>query len=146
MNRPMSARSDLLLVGEGTGSGRPDPDRHVEVDGGTVLRVEGADPGGHLGPPVTTLGAVAPVAEAGHEFDERLGDASHVPTRGAGRLGEPVAGSDGTTTWNGVLRPTAERRRIGEARDHVEELDDRTRPTVGEQQWQGVLVGRPRRG
>ena len=60
-----------------------------------------------------------------------------------GGFGEPVAGQRRHHHVEGVLRPTAERRRIGEARDHVEELDDRARPAVGEQQRQGALVGRP---
>ena len=40
----------------------------------------------------------------------------------------------------GVLRPAAERRGIGESRDDVEELDDRARPTVGDEQREGVRV------
>ena len=56
-------------------------DRHVEVDGGAVLRVERADPGRDLRAPVAALRAVARVAEPVHQLDERARDAPRVPPR-----------------------------------------------------------------
>ena len=40
-----------------------------------MLRIEGADPGRDLGTPVAALRAVARVAEAAHQLDERARDA-----------------------------------------------------------------------
>ena len=87
--------------------------------------------------------AVAPIVEAGHEGDERLGDPSHVPATNAGRLREPVAGQRRRHHMDRICRPTTVRRGIGESRDHLEELDDRAWPTMGEEQRKGALVGRP---
>ncbi len=57
----------------------------------------------------------------------------------AGWAGEAVAGEGGDHQVEGVGRVAAVGRRVGQRADHVEELDDRARPAVGEDQRQRVL-------
>jgi len=43
----------------------------------------------------------------------------------------------------GVIRTSAERRRVGQWIDDLELLDDRARPSVGDDQWKGIRMLRP---
>ena len=78
----------LFLLGDRERLRRRGGDRHVEVERGAVLGVERREPGRDLRAPVAALRAVARVAEAPHQLDERVRDAPDVPTRSARRLGE----------------------------------------------------------
>ena len=91
--------------------------------------------------PVAALRAVAVVAELGHELDEGLRDAPRVPAALACRPGERR--SRAATARRRGRRPPRRRRapRVGERADDVEELDDRARPPVHEQQRQRVGFG-----
>ncbi len=111
------------------------------MDGGTVLGIERADPGRHLGSPVAALGAVVRVVESAHELDERPGDALHVPAPRAGWFGEPVARERGRHHVEGVAGVAAVGLGIDQSRDDVEELDDRTGPAVDEEQRKRIRVG-----
>ena len=53
---------------------------------------------------------------------------------------KPNPGSDGSTTWKASPAIAAVGGRVGERTDHVEELDDRARPSVGEHERHGVLL------
>ena len=110
-----------------------------------VLRIERADPRRDLRAPVAALRAVARVAEAVHQLDERPRDAPHVPAARARGLREAVArAATGATTWNASAALAAVRLRVGQPRDDVEELDDRAGPAVREEQRQRVRVRRAR--
>ncbi len=103
----IAARSAWSASVSGTrvfGRGR---DRHVQVDGRAVLRVERADPRRDLGTPVPALRAVALVAEAAHQLGERPRDARHVPAARPCRLREPVAGQRRHDDVEGVRGPPA---------------------------------------
>ena len=74
-----------------------------------MLGIERRDPRRDLGSPVAALRAVARVAEATHQLDERVRDAPHVPARGARGLGEAVARQGGRDHVERVLGATAVR-------------------------------------
>ena len=103
---------------------------------GSSAPIRGRD----LGAPVAALRAVARVAQATHQLDERPGDAPHVPAARARRLREAVTRQRGRDDVEGVGGVAAVSLRLGEPWDDVEELDDRARPAVGEEQREGVRV------
>jgi len=89
---------------------------------------------------VAALGDVAGVAQAGHELGPRLGEAGGVPTELGWRGREAVPGERRQHEVKGVLGATAVRGRVGERADDLEQLDDRARPAVRDDQRQRVLV------
>ncbi len=118
--------------------------RHVEVDARAVLGVRRPDPGRDLRTPVAALRAVAVVPEPRHQRDEGTGDPGDVPAARPRGLREAVARQRRRDDVERVLRLTAERLRGREPGDDVEELHDRARPPVGEEQRQRVGVLRSR--
>ena len=95
-----------------------------------MLGVDRGEPGRHHRAPVAALRAVAVVAEARHQLRPRLRDALHVPAR-----------------LRRDARPAVARKRrrddvevFAERFDHVEELGDRARPAVRDDQRQRVRV------
>ena len=82
--------------------------------------------------------AVAFVTEPAHEGGERLASPIRMPSGSHGRAREPV-------TWNGradhverIAPVTSVRGRIRKRSEHLEELHDRPRETVREQQGKGI--------
>ena len=142
----MAARSACSSSVSGDRSSGARRDRHVEVDARAVLGIERADPRRDLRAPVAALRAVARVPEARHQLDERACDARDVPA--ARRASGPRSRSRAATARSRGTRRrrAAVRLRVGEARDDVEELDDRARPAVDEQQRERVRVRRSARG
>ena len=91
-------------------------------------------------PPVSALRDVARVAQPLHEHVPRTADALHPPA-GLGRSRrEAEARQRRNHDVEGVLRPAAERRRIGERTDELDLLEDRARPSVRDDQRQRVRV------
>src|SRR5690606_34093897 len=96
---------------------------HVEVYADAAPAIA-AELGGDHRAPVTALGAVAFVAEPGHQLVPGDRDALHPPA-GAGRFaGEPVAGQ---------RRAHHVETALGQRADHLGELHHRTRPAVGDE-------------
>jgi hypothetical protein len=115
-------------VGAGVGAGG----QVVHVYADDVVGSYGAQGQGDAGAEVAALGAVPVVAEAVHELGPGGGDPNDVPAAFVGRAGEAVAG-DGWDDQVEVLRQRF---------DHVQELEERTGPAVGEDQRDGVRPGR----
>ncbi len=112
-------------------------DVHADDPAGSYPADERADEGAH----VPTLHAVALVAEPVHQLGERGGGAAVRPAGLGQRTGESVARQRRDDQMEGVGGVAAVRRRVGERADHVEELHDRARPAVQEQQRGGVRLG-----
>jgi hypothetical protein len=130
-------RLGLVLFG-----GRRARHRHVHVHAHHVVGVDHPEQGGDRRAPVTALGAVAVVAQAPHELGPRLGDAAHAPARLGGLLAEAVARQRRAHHVEGVGRVAPVGGRIHQRAERVEELDDRPRPAVGEDQRQRLGVRR----
>ncbi len=135
--RAHAVEEPLLL--EGDVLGHRDRGRHVEVDARAVLGVGERDLARHEVAPVAALRDVAVVAEPRHELGPRPCDAARVPAALDGGSGEPVAGEARHHHVERVGGIAAVRSRVAERLDHVEELDERTRPPVGEQQRERAL-------
>ena len=100
-----------------------------------------ADRGGHRRAPVAALRDEAFIAEPLHQRDPRGGDPLDRPAlRRAVR--KAVAGERGRDEVEGVARVAAVRGGIGERADHLEELDHRSRPAMGDDQRQRVRFRR----
>src|SRR6266508_4243201 len=84
--------------------------------------------------------AVALVTEPAHQLGPGPGHPGAVPAGVAGGAGEGVPGNRRHHDVEGVRRVPATRPRVGQRPDHVEELDDRGRPAVREDQRQGVRL------
>ena len=111
---------------------------------GAVLGVGERELRRHDGAPVAALRAVAVVAERGHELGPRARDAPGVPAALGRRARERVPGNR-RARRRGTRRPGRRRaRRVGERPDHVEELDERARPAVREDERERVGLGRAR--
>ena len=95
---------------------------------------------GDEGAHVATLGDVARVAEAVHQFCPGVRGAAGVPAELGGLTGEAVAGQGRQHEVEGVLGTSAVGGRVGERADGLEQLDDRPWPAVGHDQRHGVLV------
>ena len=94
-----------------------------------------ADPGRDLRAPVATLRAVARVAEPRHQLAN---------ARAMRHVSQPRVRRRTREAVTGQRRCDHVERLASSGPDHVEELHDRTRPTVREQQRQRVLVRRSR--
>ena len=92
--------------------------------------------------PVAALRAEAVVAEPEHELLPRRRDAADVPSGLRRLVGPAVAGQRRHDEVERVGRVAAVRDRIGERPDHLQELDDRSRPAVGHHQRQRVGLRR----
>ncbi len=115
--------------------------RHeVEVESGHTVRHEVGDVRRDDRAPVAALRAEAVEAEIRHELDERRRDPPGVPAALVCRPGEAEPGQGRRDDVERVPAVAAVRRGIGQRADGVEELDDRARPPVHEQQRKGVGV------
>ena len=90
--------------------------------------------------PVTTLSDIFRVPEALHEHGPGLGDARRVPTRLRRLAREAVARERRDDDVEGVLGASAVCGWVGQRLDDLQLLDDRTRPTVGDDDRQCVFV------
>jgi hypothetical protein len=111
------------------------------VNAGNVLGVGERDLRRDHPAPIAALRAVARVAQPGHELDECVRDATGVPSALVGRTRERVARDRRAHDVERVLWVAAVRARIGEWADDVEELDNRSRPTVRDDQRERVGLG-----
>jgi hypothetical protein len=84
------------------------------------------------------------VAEPGHQLVPGAGDVRRVPAGLGGAAGEAVAGDRGDDHVEGVAGLAAVGGRVAERADHLQHLDDRSRPAVGEDDRQRVGVRRHR--
>ena len=112
-----------------------------DVHADDVLGVEPADFRRDHRTGVVADGPVALVAEAAHEFDPRRGDPVDVPAGLAGRAGEAVAGDRGDDEVEGDGGVAAVRAWVAQRTDHVEKLDDRPGPAVGDDERERVRLG-----
>ena len=131
----------LLIFGELHRFGRRRADHHVQVYARAVLGVEAADLARHHRAPVAALRAVAVVAEAGHQHDPRLRDATDIPTGVVRRARPSVARHRRAHHVERVRGIAAMRARIAQRIDHVEELAHRSRPAVRDHERQRVRLG-----
>jgi hypothetical protein len=105
-------------------------ERHDEVDGVDVVRRDVAEDAGDERAPVVAVREEPVVPGPAHQRDERRGDVLQRPA-GSGRLvAETVARQRGRDDVERVGRV----RRVRQRLDDVEELRDRTRPAVRQQQ------------
>jgi hypothetical protein len=105
---------------------------------GAVPGIERRDPCRDLGSPVASLYAVAVVAQATHQLDERQRDAAHVPAGGTRRFGEAVARQRGRDHVERVLGVAAVGLGVGQSWNDVEEFHDGAGPAVDDEQRKGV--------
>ena len=131
----LGQRGHLGRVAGGEGDQRVDV--HADDPAGSHPADERGDEGAH----VPALHAVAVVAEPVHQLGQRGGGAAVRPAGLGQRTGESVAGQRRDDQVEGVGGVAAVRGRIGERADQVEELHDRARPAVQEQQRGGVRLG-----
>ena len=89
---------------------------------------------------VTPLDPIAFVTEPAHQGGECARNARVSPPGPAERSREAVARNRWNHEMEGVGRVPATRTRIGQWADHVEELDDRSGPSVDEHQRGGVRL------
>ena len=82
------------------------------------------------------------VAEEVHQLRPGLRDAARVPADRRRLIGEAVAGKGRQHEVERVLGGATMRRRVRERADDLEQLDDRARPAVRDDQRQRVLVRR----
>src|SRR4029077_13479692 len=93
--------------------------------------------GGDDRSPVTARRPVAPVAEALHELGEGRADPDGAPPRVRGRTGETVARYRRCDHVERVRRVATVGGWIRQRPDDLDELEDRPRPTVDEQERHG---------
>ncbi len=92
--------------------------------------------------PVAALRAVAGVAQARHQHLPRVGDAPHIPPAFTCVPGKREPGDAGRDDVKGIRWIAAVRPGVGKRPDNVDELDDGAGPAVGQDQRQGVWLGR----
>jgi hypothetical protein len=95
----------------------------------------------HEGSDVAALDAVPVVAQPCHQLDERARDTPVDPARVAEWAGEAEAEQRGDHQVEGVARVAAVGPGVGEGADQLQELHDRPRPAVEQQQRGGVRFG-----
>src|SRR5262249_32318085 len=88
------------------------------------------------------LSAVALIAQPTHQLGPGPGDASRGPSSVVRWAGEAVAGERGDNELEGISRVAAVSLGIGQRADDAQELGDRARPAMGENEWQGIWLGR----
>ena len=88
--------------------------------------------------PVTALGAVAVVAQTHHQLRVDVGHPLWPIPRLSWLVGEAVAGQRRGYDMKGILGPVTVRDRIGQRPDDLGELEDRSRPAVGDDEREGV--------
>jgi hypothetical protein len=88
--------------------------------------------------PVAALRGKALVPEDGHQVGQALDDRLQREARLTRRERQAIAGQRGRHDRERIGRITAEARRIGQARDQLEEFEHRARPAVRQQEWHGI--------
>lgn len=112
------------------------------MDADDPVGVDAAQLAGDSRAPVAALGAEPLVAEACHQLDPRVRDATRLPAGLVGRAGEPESGNARQDHVEGVGGITPVRRRVRQRTDDVQEFHDRTRPAVRDDQRGGAGLGR----
>jgi hypothetical protein len=123
-------------VAEGGWVGRRQ--RRHEVDARNVVGVPLCDVRADARSPVAALGAVALVAEPGHQLSPGSGDALHAPSQPLRLVAEAVTRQRWADDVEGVRRVATMGGGVSERPDHLEELDDRPRPAVRHNERQRV--------
>ena len=118
--------------------------QHVRAE--EALGVEHGELAGDHGAAVAAVDAVGVVAEAAHQGVVGAGHARHRPGAVGDRRGEAEAGHRRDHDVERVLGPAAVGDRVGQRLDHVEEVEDRARVGVREQQRPRVRAPRNGRG
>ncbi len=85
-------------------------------------------------PPIATLGGEPVVAQRRHQRGKAVGHLGDAEAALSGLEGQAVAGQGRGDDGERVGRIAAEPRRVGQARDDVEELEHRPRPAMQQQQ------------
>jgi hypothetical protein len=91
---------------------------------------------------VTAVRAVELISQPLHQLGEGDGDAVQVPARAVRRGREPEAWDRRHHHVERVRGVAAVRPRVGERADELDELHDRARPAVGEEQGKRLGLGR----
>ena len=91
---------------------------------------------------IAAMRDVAIVAETLHHLRESSRGSLQIPAAFARRTGKSVARNRGADHVKRIARVTAVCARIAERTDYVHELDDRTRPTMRDDEWKRVRLGR----
>ena len=112
----------------------------VQVDSEQSLGTDDPERGGDDRTPVTTLRCPRRVAETCHQLGPGRGDAGDVPPRLCRFPGESESGQGGNDDVEGILDVSAERDRVGERADHLQELDDRPWPAVRQDERHRVRI------
>src|ERR1044072_591066 len=94
--------------------------------------------------PVPALRDVARVTKALHQYAPGSRDPVRVPADAGWSAGEAVAGQGGDHDVERVLGPSTMSGRIGERRDDLELFDHRPRPSVRDDNRQGIRMARAR--
>jgi hypothetical protein len=115
--------------------------QQVEVDADDSVAVDAAQFAGDGRTPVAALGAEPLVAQARHELDPGVGDPACLPAGLPSGPGEPEARNARQHHVEGVGPVAAVRGRVRQRADDVQELDDRPRPAVRDDQRGGVGFG-----
>ena len=112
------------------------------MDADRAIGMGEAETGGNEGAPIAALRPEAPVAELfDHQLGQAVGDRLDRKTGLARGEGEAEARQRRCDHGEGIARIAAVARRVGQARDEVEELEHRARPAVQEQQRHRVRPG-----
>ncbi len=137
----------VVVRGEGVhlaGGARGEREQLQDVRADQALGAEQAQLPADEGAAVAAVCAVArPVAEAPHQGVPGQGHSAGAPAAVAGGAGEGVAGHGGHDDVEGVGRVAAVGPGVGERADHLGELGEGAGPAVGQDQRQGVRLGRP---
>src|SRR5262249_35214782 len=99
----------------------------------------GRPPARDAAAPIAAPGALALVAEARHQLGDGLGHALRTPAALVGLARETEPGQRRADHVEGILGLAAVGHGIGQRPDDLLKLDERTRPTVHDHQWQRVL-------
>ncbi len=137
LERRVVLRLELLELGRVSGREREQL-QHVEAE--EPLGVQQPELARDHRAAVAAVRAVALVAESAHEFVIRTRDSRHRPAALDDRRAEREAGHRGHDDRERVLGTTAVGDRVDERIDHVEEVDERARVGVQQEQRGGALL------
>src|SRR5262249_41543061 len=98
--------------------------------------------GRHRRSPIPALRDVTRIAQPRHEFRPSIRDLGRVPAPAAGPIRKTKAWQGWQDQMKSVLNGAAMCRGVGERRDHLVELHNRSGPAMGHQKRQRVLMRR----
>ena len=112
----------------------------VQVNPEKTLRPHRTEGGGYDGTPVTALGSPVLIAKTLHEFHPCGCDTRNSPPR-LGRLsGKPESRQGRDDDVEGIFDVSAECHRISERANEFQELDDRTWPSVRQDEGHRIRI------